>query len=81
VTNPKGWNRVTATNVNPIVTIADLVAVTGLSRWTVREMLTRYKVPALPRYGPRDTRRYQRQHVLAAIESMTGSGNRRSNQP
>jgi hypothetical protein len=81
VTNPKGWHLVTATNVNPIVTIADLVAVTGLSRWTVREMLIRYQVFPLLRYGPRDTLRYQRQHVLAAIESMTGSGNRRSSRP
>lgn len=79
--NQKGWNKVTVTNVNPIVTIADLVAVTGLSRRTIREMITRYQVPALPRYGPRDTLRYQRQHVLAAIGSMSGSGNRRSPQP
>lgn len=81
MTHPKGWTRITATNVNPIITIADLVAVTGLSRRTVREMLTRYQVPALPRYSPRDTLRYQRQHVLAAIESMTGSGHRRSTPP
>jgi hypothetical protein len=76
VTNPKGWHLVTATNTSPIVTIADLVAVTGLSRRTVRDMLTKYRVPALPRYGHRDTLRYQRQHVLEAIRSMTGSGRR-----
>jgi len=80
VTNPKGWHLVTATNVNPIVTIADLVSVTGLSRRTVRDMLTKYHVPALPRYGPRDTLRYQRQHVLDAIRSRTGSGRRKSYQ-
>jgi len=79
--DPKGWTNVTATNINPIVTISDLVTVTGLSRRTIREMLTRYQVQALPRYGKRDTCRYLRQHVFAAIESMTGSGNRRSNQP
>lgn len=80
MTNPKGWHLVTATNVNPIVTIADLVAVTGLSRRTVRDMLTRYRVPSLPRYGPRDTHRYRRYHILAAIGSMSGSGSRKGNQ-
>lgn len=81
MTHPKGWHLVTATNINPIVTIADLVAVTGLSRRTIRDMLTAYRVPTLPRYGPRDTLRYQRQHIIAAIGSMVGSGNRRSDQP
>lgn len=81
MTHLKGWHRVTATNVNPIVTIADLVAVTGLSRWTIRDMLTTYRVPALPRYGPRDTLHYQREHVLAAIGSMVGSGHRRNTTP
>lgn len=78
MTNPKGWHLVTTTSASPIVTIADLVAVTGLSRRSVRDMLTKYRVPALPRYGPRDTLRYQLQHVLEAIRSMTGSGRRRS---
>jgi len=77
----KGWYLATSKSISPIVTIADLVAVTGLSRRTIRETLTRYRVPALPRYGARDTRRYQRQHILAAITAMTGSGNRRSSQP
>lgn len=81
MTKSKGWYRVTATNVNAIVTVADLVAVTGLSRRTVRGMLTAYHVPALPRYAPRDTLRYQRQHVLAAIGAMVGTGRRRSDQP
>jgi len=83
MTNPKGWNLATETNINPIVTIVELVSITGLSRWTVREMLVRYQVPPLPRNGTRDTIRYQRQHVLSAIESMTGRGNRnrRSKQP
>lgn len=78
MTITKGWNLVTATSVNPIVTIVDLVAVTGLSRRTVRDMLTRYRVPSLPRYGPRDTYRYRRHHILAAIGSMPGS--RKGNQ-
>ena len=73
----KGWHRVTATTVNAIVTIADLVAVTGLSRRTVRDMLTAYRVPALPRYGARDILLYRREHVLSAIDSMVGSGHRR----
>lgn len=81
MTDSKGWHLVTATTVDPVVTIADLVAVTGLSRRTVRDLLTRYQVPALPRYGPRDTLRYQQQHVLAAIGSMVGSGRRRSDPP
>lgn len=81
MTDPKGWHRVTATNVDAIVTIADLVAVTGLSRRTIRDMIAAYRVPALPRYGPRDTLHYQRQHILAAIGSMVGTGNRRSKQP
>lgn len=78
MTSQKGWHLVTAANVNPIVTIADLVAVTGLSRRTVRDMLTAYHVPTLPRYG-RDTLRYRRDHVLTAIGSMPGTGRRRSN--
>jgi hypothetical protein len=81
VINPKGWHLVTATSVTPIVTIADLVTVTNLSRRTIREMLTHYQISPLLRYSPRDTLRYQRQHILAAIESMTGSGNRRSTRP
>jgi hypothetical protein len=81
MTNPKGWHRVTATNINQIVTIADLVAVTGLSRRTVRDVLTAYRVPPLPRYGARDTLRYQRDHVLAAITSMVGTGRSRSGTP
>jgi hypothetical protein len=81
VTNPKGWHLVTATNVNPIVTIADLVSVTGLSRRTVRDMLTKYHVPALPRYGPRDTLRYQRPLLLDAIRSMPRTGNRKKIPP
>lgn len=76
MTSPKGWNQVTVTSVNPVVTIADLVAATGLSRWTIRGMLARYQVPTLPRYG-HDARRYQRKHVIDAIQSMTGKGKRR----
>jgi hypothetical protein len=76
MTNPKGWHRVTAATVGPIVTIADLVAVTGLSRWTIRQMLTRYQVTPLPRHGGRDTRRYERHLVMTAIDAMPGSGRR-----
>lgn len=77
MTDPAGWANVTITSVGPVVTIADLVTVTGLSRRTIRDMIARYQISPIPRYGRRDTLRYQRQHILAAIGSMTGSGNRR----
>lgn len=78
MTDAKGWHLVTPVTIGPIVTIADLAAVTGLSRWTIRGMLTRYQVPPLPRH-PRDTRRYERHLVMTAINAMPGSG--RSTKP
>lgn len=73
-TPDKGWHLVTVHTVGPIVTIADLVQVTGLSRRTVRDMLALYEVRALPRYDPRDVLKFQRHHVLAAIVEMPGKG-------
>lgn len=77
---PKGWGQATVSNLPPVVTISELGAVTGLSRWTIRGMLDRYQVPMMPRYG-KDARRYQRKHVLAAIQSMPGKGRRRQPTP
>lgn len=78
MTSQKGWHLVTPVTIGSIVTIADLMAVTGLSRWTVRGMLARYQVSVLPRH-PRDTRRYERHLVMAAINAMPSIGRESTN--
>jgi len=73
--NPPGWSAI-ADNVagKPIVTIADIVRETGLRRRTVRGMINKYHVVALPRYSGRDALRYLRRDLITGIQRMPGSG-------
>jgi len=73
--NPPGWSAIADNRAGkPIVTIADIVGETGLRRRTVRGMINKYHVPALPRYSGHDALRYLRRDLITGIQRMPGSG-------
>jgi hypothetical protein len=73
--SPPGWSAIADNRAGkPIVTIADIVRETGLRRRTVRGMINKYHVPALPRYNDHDALRYLRRDLITGIRRMPGSG-------
>lgn len=73
---PRGWVSANEENMPAVATISDLVAITGLSRRTVRDMIRRYDVPQLPPESRFDPRMFDGEVMLRAIQGMVGKGNR-----